>query len=79
MKPLCGRTIKEVIAWVSFLGLARFIVQLLRNLKRFNQICDNDESGCTKRFWMIVGITVAGSLFLGIAFVLIRRCLVGRF
>ena len=79
MKPLCGRTIKGAIAWVSFIGFAGFIAQLLGSLKRFNETCDDDESGCTKQVLMIVGISVGGLLFLCIAFVLIRRLLVGRF
>ena len=79
MKPLCGRTIKGVIAWVSFIGFAGLIVQLLRSLKSFNNNCADGESECTKRLWMIVGICLWGYLFLCMAIVLIRRRLVGRF
>ena len=79
MKPLCGRTIKGAITWVSFIGFAGLIVHLLRSLKSFNDDCDDGESVCTKRLWMIVGISLGGYLFLCIAFMLIRRRLVGRF
>ena len=79
MKPLCGKTIKEVIAWLSFLGFVGCITQLLRSLKSYNKTCDYDESGCTKLFWMIVGISLGGLFFLCIAFGLILRRLVGRF
>ena len=77
MKPLCGRTIKGAITWVSFIGIAGGIVQLLRSLKSFNDDCTDGESECTKRLWMIAGISVGGYLFLCIAIVLIRRRLVG--
>ena len=79
MKPFCGRTIKGVIISASFIGFVALIVRLLRSLKSFNRYCDDGESGCTKRLWMIVGISAGGSLFLYIAFKLIRRRLVGRF
>ena len=79
MKPLCGRTIKEVIAWASFMAYGGFIASVLRSLRRLNDSCDKHESLCAKRPWMIVGISVGGFLFLCIAFVLIRRRLVGRF
>ena len=79
MKPLCGRTIKDAITWVSFIGFAGLIIQLLRSLKSFNDNCADGEAECTKRLWMIAGISVGGYLFLCIAIVLIGRRLVGQF
>ena len=78
MKPLCGRTIKGAIAWVSFIGFAGLIVQLPRSLKSVIDNCADGESECLK-LWMIKGIYLGGFLFLCMAIVLIRRRLVGRF
>ena len=79
MKPLCAKTIKGVIRLASFFVAVNIIVRLLSVLTRVIEDCNDGESGCPKRLWMTVGISVGGSLFLYIAFKLIRRRLVGRF
>ncbi|XP_015777664.1 PREDICTED: uncharacterized protein LOC107355595, partial [Acropora digitifera] len=76
MKPLCGRTIKGVITFVTFFVAQYIIVRLLWGLTRVIEDCNDGESLCTKRFWMIEGISVGGALFLYIAFKLIRRRLI---
>ena len=79
MKPCCGiRTIKGAIAWVSFIGIAGVLLQLLRSLKSFNDNCKDGESECTKTFWLIAGSSLGGALFLFIAFTVIRHFLVHK-
>ena len=73
MKPCCGiRTIKGAIAWVSFIGIVNFLIQLLRSLKSFNDSCEDGESECTKTFLLTAGSSLGGALFLVIAFAMIR-------
>ena len=79
MKLLCAKTIKGVIKRMLFFTSAVVVLPLFNILTAVISACNEGESGCTKPVWMIVGISAGGSLFLYIAFKLIRRRLVGRF
>ena len=79
MKPCCGiRTIKGAIAWVSFIGIVSFLIQLLRGVKIANDTCEDGESECTKTLWLIAGSSLGGALFLVIAYAIIRVFLVRK-
>ena len=79
MKPCCGiRTIKGAIAWVSFIGIVNFLIQLLRSVKMANETCEDGESECTKTLWLVAGSSLGVTLFLVIAFSIIRVFLVRK-
>ena len=77
---MCGRTIEDVIKNMSFVALGFFVVSFM-TLPVLNDACAEAESTAVcallKGYWMVVGISVGGFLFLCIAIVVIRRGLVG--